>query len=97
MMGDFGWWGFGPVMMFLFWGLFIVGLVALVRWLAAGSSPWRTDKNRVADIVRERYARGEIDRQEYEQKMKDLERREWARPSTSTTTPPRRSRPRSPR
>jgi len=73
MMGDFGWWGFGPVVMILFWGVFIVGIVALVRWLAGGSSPGRADRNRAADIVRERYARGEIDRQEYEQKMKDLE------------------------
>jgi len=74
MMSDFGWWGFGPVFMFLFWGMFIVGIVALVRWLAAGSSPWQAGRRTAADIVRERYARGEIDRQEYEQKMKDLER-----------------------
>ncbi|MBI5786363.1 MAG: SHOCT domain-containing protein [Rhodocyclales bacterium] len=75
-MNQFGWWGFGPVFMVLFWGLLIVGLIALVRWLATGSSPWRAGRNAAADIVRERYARGEIDRQEYEQKMQDLERRE---------------------
>jgi putative membrane protein len=75
-MNQFGWWGFGAVFMVLFWGLFIVGLVALVRWLAAGSSPRQAGKNTAADIVRERYARGEIDRQEYEQKMHDLEQSE---------------------
>ncbi|MDP2794882.1 MAG: SHOCT domain-containing protein [Sulfurisoma sp.] len=77
MMNDFGGWGFGfgPMFMFLFWGVFIVGIVALVRWLAAGSSPRRAGEKTAGDIVRERYARGEIDRQEYEQKMQDLEKR----------------------
>ena len=39
MMNDFGWWGFGlgPVFMLLFWGAIIVGIVAVVRWLAAES------------------------------------------------------------
>ncbi|MCX7168532.1 MAG: SHOCT domain-containing protein [Rhodocyclales bacterium] len=77
MMNDFGWWGFGfgPVYMLLFWGVIIVGIVALVRWQTTGSSPSQAREKTAGDIVRERYARGEIDRQEYEQKMQDLERR----------------------
>ena len=77
MMNDFGWWGFGfgPVFMLFFWGVVIVGIVALVRRQAAGSSPSQAREKTAGDIVRERYARGEIDRQEYEQKMQDLERR----------------------
>ncbi|MDO8790015.1 MAG: SHOCT domain-containing protein [Sulfuritalea sp.] len=77
MMGDFGWWGigFGPVFMLLFWGVLIVGIVVMVRWLAAGSSPGQAREKTAGDIVRERYARGEIDQQEYEQKMQDLDRR----------------------
>jgi putative membrane protein len=77
MMSDFGWWGFGfgPVFMLLFWGGLIVGIVALVRWLAAESSPRQARNKTAVDIVQERYARGEIDRSEYEQKIHDLERR----------------------
>ena len=77
MMNDFGGWGFGfgPVYMLLFWGVIIIGIVALVRWQAAGSPSSQAREKTAGDIVRERYARGEIDRQEYEQKMQDLERR----------------------
>lgn len=77
MMRDFGWWGFGfgPLYMLLFWGVIIVGIVAMVRWLATESSSSKTRGKTADDIVRERYARGEIDRQEYEQKMNDLEQR----------------------
>ena len=76
MNGFWGWgWGFGPVFMLIFWGLIIVGIIALVRWLREESSPSRARDKTAAEIVQERYARGEIDRQEYEQKMQDLERR----------------------
>ena len=77
MMNDFGWWGFGfgPVFMLLFWGGFIVGIVALFRWLAAESPRQQARDKTAVDIVQDRYARGEIDRQEYEQKMRDLEQR----------------------
>ncbi|MCX7148247.1 MAG: SHOCT domain-containing protein [Rhodocyclales bacterium] len=76
-MSDFGWGGigFGPIFMLLFWGVFIVGIIAMVRWLARGSLPRQTSEKTAGDIVRERYARGEIDQQEYEQKMQDLDRR----------------------
>jgi putative membrane protein len=77
MMNDWGfggWWGmgFGPVFMVLFWVLVIVGVVALIRSLQ--SRPDARDKT-PAEIVQERYARGEINREEFEQKMRDLEGR----------------------
>ncbi|MDZ4254891.1 MAG: SHOCT domain-containing protein [Sulfuritalea sp.] len=76
MNGFWGWGlGFGPVFMLLFWGLLIVGIIALIRWLGKGSSPSQARERTAVEIVQERYARGEIDRQEYEQKMQDLERR----------------------
>ncbi len=65
--------GFG---MLLFWGLLVVGLVVLVRWLAGtGSNRRDTDPSPNAtalEILAQRYARGEIDRTEYEQKRRDL-------------------------
>ncbi len=66
-----GWWMvFGGVGMVIFWG----GLVALTIWGITklnrqnGSSP----KHDPLDIAKERYARGEISKKEFEQLKKDL-------------------------
>lgn len=74
MINEFGWWGmgFGPMFMLLFFGVLIFGLVTLIRWLSAESSPPRAREKTAVEMVQERYARGEMDRQEYEQKMQDL-------------------------
>lgn len=67
MMGPCG----GMIFMLVFWILLIVGVVLLVRWLSArgrmnrGKSP--------LDILKERYARGEINREDFERMKKDLE------------------------
>lgn len=69
-MNHFG--GFGWLLMLLFWGLVILGIVALVKWItlmSRGDSPGKTP----LDLLNERYARGEIDREEYEQKKRDLQ------------------------
>ena len=75
MMGDWGsgWgWGmgFGWIFMLLFWALIILGIVALARWIfstgASGSGAGRPP----LDILKERYARGEITREDF------LERRD---------------------
>ena len=71
----FGGWGMGLgfIFMLLFWGLVILGVVALIRWLLTQSSPNRSSCDKTPwEIVQERYARGEIDREEYEQKKRDL-------------------------
>jgi putative membrane protein len=72
---NFGWWGmgFGMVFMLLFWGLVIFGIAALIRWMLAQSSPRQGSRDKTAlEILQERYARGEIEREEYEQKKLDL-------------------------
>jgi len=74
MMDNMGWWGpgIGWVFMILFWGLAIAAAVALIKWLAGASSATRNKTPR--DILKERYARGEINREEFEQKRADLEK-----------------------
>lgn len=80
MWGNYGWdgwgWGgmgFGMIGMSLFWVLLIVVIVALTRGLWSGSGPSGGERKRTAlDILKERYARGEIDREEFEQKKRDL-------------------------
>jgi len=67
---------FGGIGMLIFWGLLIVGVVLLARWLTAQSSSSSATPARgksASDILAERYAKGEIDKDEFEQKRRDLE------------------------
>lgn len=71
MMG--GWGGFGILgwlSMLVFWVLLILGVVALIRYLSKSGSS-KEDKTPL-DILKERYAKGEIDKKEFEEKKKDL-------------------------
>ncbi len=71
-MGGWGM-GFGLIFMLLFWVLVILGIVSLARWLMTQSTRSKDSQDKTPlEIVRERYARGEIDREEYEQKIRDL-------------------------
>ena len=67
------WWGWGlgmMLMMFLFWGLIIVGLVVLIRWLIGQSREARSDS--ALEILRQRYARGEISKEQFDAMRRDL-------------------------
>lgn len=74
-MGTMGWgMGFGWIVMILFWVLVIVGIVSLVRWLSqASSKAGSAASTHPLEILRERYARGEINHDEFEQKRRDLD------------------------
>lgn len=70
-----GWLGMGIGMIgtVLIWVLIIVGIVALVRWLTGSRAASEAPAAKTAlDILKERYARGEIEREEFEQKKRDL-------------------------
>ena len=87
MMGYYGGYGYGPMMgwgygggwlgwilMALFWVLVIVGIITLIRWLShGGRRGWHNHGHSAIDVLKERYAKGEIDRKEFEEKKKDLE------------------------
>jgi putative membrane protein len=68
-------WGLGGLvmmlMMFLFWALVIFGIVFGIRWLVRQGGGDRAD--RALEILRERYARGEIGKEEFETRRRDLE------------------------
>jgi putative membrane protein len=65
------WFGGGWFMMLFWWGLIIVGLVFLVKWIADQKSP-STKEDSALEILKKRYARGEIGKEEFEQMKKDL-------------------------
>ncbi len=66
MLGFLG----GGIMMILFWGVIIYFIVWLVR---NSKTNGVNDKNNDAlDILKERYARSEIEKKEFEEKKKDL-------------------------
>lgn len=68
-----GVWGIGMMLMVLtFWALIIVAIVLGIRWmLRAGGGP---ERDTAMDLLRERYARGEINREEFEARKRDLSR-----------------------
>lgn len=72
-MGDMGWgsgWGwFGLTHMLLWWVLLILGIAVLAKWLLGSG---RMSGDRALEVLKERYARGEIGKEEYEQKRRDL-------------------------
>ncbi len=66
-----GVWGFCMMLMMLvLWSLVIVGLFISVRRLFGQGKKSRSDS--AGEILRRRYARGEINKEEFEEKKKDL-------------------------
>src|SRR4030042_3535965 len=63
---------FGLIFMLLFWILIIAGIVVLVRWLIHQSHGTHKNEKTSLDILKERYAKGEINKEEFEMKKKDL-------------------------
>lgn len=80
MMCGEGWYGwiFGPVMMILFLAIAVTVVVLIVRWLGGSShggpvSPAAPTRKHSIDILKDRFARGEIDKEEFEEKRGILE------------------------
>ena len=77
------WWGggwtmiFGPLFMILFLAVLIAAVVFLARW---AGGPWQTSApphhtppgRTPLDILKERFARGEIDKNEFEERRRVL-------------------------
>ena len=59
--------------MLLFWALVILGITALVRVLASGTRDSGPVDRDAKEILKARYARGEISREQFEQMKRDIE------------------------
>lgn len=81
MMG-WGWGGgFGFIFTLVFWGLILWGIFALVRGagghgccgMHGGHDHGEHKNSNASDILKERYAKGEISKEDFERMKKDLE------------------------
>lgn len=79
--GYMPWYGmiFGPIMMIAVLAAAVAVVVLIVRWLSgpsSGATPptERQSKKTALEILEERFARGEIDKDEFEEKRKLLTR-----------------------
>lgn len=62
--------GFGHGVMWLFWLLVIVAIIIFVRYSNNGAS---SPPESALDILKKRYARGEIDEEEYQRRRQTLQ------------------------
>jgi putative membrane protein len=71
-MGGFGW--IGMLVGLVFWVLVLGGLAWLVTWAVrrAGSGGSASTGSSAVEIAQQRYARGEITREQYQQILADL-------------------------
>lgn len=75
MMG----WGYGmgwfwSIIMIVFWISLIVGIIFLIRWVVLSTNKGRETKSESSalEILKKRYAGGEMNKEEYEKIKKDI-------------------------
>ena len=63
--------GIMGILWLIFWILIIIGLVLLIKYLWEGGGA-RREQDSALEILKKKYARGEIGKEEFEEKKKDL-------------------------
>jgi putative membrane protein len=67
-------WGWHMAGMWIFWILLIVVIVLLFRWLGVPGRGPEAPRESAEEILKKRYARGEIDKEEFDRRLTDLRR-----------------------
>ena len=65
----FGWGIFGGIIMLLFWVVVILLIVWIIKQVSGQNNK---DGQSALNILKERYAKGEINKEEFESKKKDI-------------------------
>lgn len=76
------WWGgqygmgyqFGGIFMILFWVLIIIGVVYLIKILVGGGFSSKEKMETAEEVLKKRFARGEISKDEFEAAMEVLKK-----------------------
>lgn len=64
-------WMFGSFM-WIFWIVVLIALFFFVKWIVQQKPGDQKSEDNALEVLKKRYARGEIDKEEFEQKKKDL-------------------------
>jgi putative membrane protein len=72
MYGNWWWGHMGG--MWVSWILPVIVLVLSVRWLTVPTHGPETPRESAEEVLKKRYARGEVGKEEYESKLSDLRR-----------------------
>ncbi len=72
MMDGYGWHGGMMVVMAIFWLVVLLGVVGGIVFIVRATGGQRSDRGRAANVLDERFARGEIDQDEYESRRQLL-------------------------
>lgn len=68
----YGFMGFGPIGMIIFWALFIAAIIYLVRKVGTARGTDRLERETPLEILNRRYAAGEISGQEYKEMKAEI-------------------------
>lgn len=70
--------GFGGISMFLWmflqWGFLLLGIYMIIRWLRSDRSSKLSTEDEAIRILRERYAKGELNDEEFERMLDRLKK-----------------------
>lgn len=65
---------FGGGIMWIIWILIIMGVFFIIQNVVKGNARSSNDNETPIEILKKRYARGEIEEEEYESRLKELEK-----------------------
>ena len=64
--------GMGGLFMIVFWGLIIWAIVGAAQGSSRSGGPGDGGHDNAMEVLKRRYARGEVSREEYEEKKRDM-------------------------
>ena len=65
------WYEGGSLLMVVFWILVIIGIIFISKW-SIDRGKGKAEGDSALEILKKRYAKGEINKTEYEEKKKDI-------------------------